>query len=68
MYGNCPYWDCPNRNELGYCKTTSCINPKYQYQEYITLDRTINYENYVDTGLEKVVYNDEKNLWKLHII
>ena len=26
---NCPYWDCPNRNELGYCKTTACINPKY---------------------------------------
>ncbi len=29
MNGNCPYWDCPNRNELGYCKTTCCINPKY---------------------------------------
>ena len=30
FYGNCPYWNCPNRNELGYCKTTTCINPKYQ--------------------------------------
>ena len=60
--GNCPYWECPNRNELGYCKTTTCINPKYQYQKCITLDRTINYKDYVDTELEKVIYNDQKSL------
>ena len=27
---NCPYWNCPNRNEIGYCKTKACINPVYQ--------------------------------------
>ena len=35
-YGSCPHWDCTNRNELGYCKTTCCINPKYQYNTYST--------------------------------
>ena len=27
--GVCPYNDCQNRTDLGYCKTTACINPKY---------------------------------------
>lgn len=26
--GKCPY-DCSNKTELGYCKTTACINHKY---------------------------------------
>ena len=36
FYGNCPYWECPNRNELGHCKTTTCINPQYQSNSYHT--------------------------------
>ena len=32
--GKCPYWDCSNRNELGYCRMTACINPKYQSNTY----------------------------------
>lgn len=45
MYGNCPYWDCPNRNELGYCKTTRCINPKYQSETYRASNYTIPYND-----------------------
>ena len=29
MIGLCPY-NCSNKTEYGYCKTTGCINPKYQ--------------------------------------
>ena len=29
MIGLCPY-DCDNKTEYGYCKSTGCINPKYQ--------------------------------------
>ena len=36
LYGNCPYWDCPNMNEFGNCKTTACINPKYQSDTFRT--------------------------------
>lgn len=25
----CPHYDCTNRTENGYCKTTACINSKY---------------------------------------
>lgn len=28
MTNNCPYV-CDNKTEFGYCKTTVCINPKY---------------------------------------
>ena len=45
FYGNCPYWDCPNRNELGYCKTTACINPKYQNNTYRTTATTSTRDN-----------------------
>ena len=27
MITPCPYFDCENRTEFGYCKTTACINP-----------------------------------------
>ena len=27
--GLCPHYDCDNRTDIGYCKTTMCINPKY---------------------------------------
>lgn len=29
MFGVCPY-ECSNKTEFGYCKTTGCINPKFQ--------------------------------------
>ena len=29
MLDLCPY-QCDNKTEFGYCKTTWCINPKYQ--------------------------------------
>ena len=30
MTGPCPF-NCSNKNELGYCLTTGCINPNYNY-------------------------------------
>ena len=30
MSGPCPY-HCHNKNQLGYCLTTGCINPHYKY-------------------------------------
>ena len=27
-FGSCPYI-CNNKTELGYCKTSVCVNPKY---------------------------------------
>ena len=29
MIGVCPY-PCYNKNHIGYCQTTMCINPAYQ--------------------------------------
>ena len=29
MIGFCPY-DCNNKTEYGYCKTTGCINPNHR--------------------------------------
>lgn len=29
MFGSCPY-SCNNKTEYGYCKSTGCINPRYQ--------------------------------------
>lgn len=49
FYGNCPYWECPNRNELGYCKTTCCINPNYQSETYRTTNYTIQYKDITST-------------------
>lgn len=31
MTGPCPY-RCDNKTEFGYCLTTGCINPNYQYR------------------------------------
>lgn len=59
MYSNCPYWDCPNRNELGYCKTTICINPKYQSETYRTTNYTIRYKDIISTDKTEVTDNDE---------
>lgn len=47
FYGNCPYWDCTNRNEMGYCKTTTCINPKYQSNTFHTSATTTKQNNQV---------------------
>ena len=33
MIGICPY-DCDNKTEFGYCKSTGCINPKYNQMEW----------------------------------
>lgn len=45
----CPYWDCTNRNELGYCKTTTCINPYYSYEpnSYTSDNTTVTQPNYI---------------------
>ena len=31
--GCCPF-DCTNKNSLGYCQTTACINPLYNQISY----------------------------------
>lgn len=43
MTGPCPY-PCYNKNELGYCLTTGCINPNYNYLYNMT--QFYNYPNY----------------------
>lgn len=35
----CYHFDCNNRTELGFCKTTACINPKYA-NKTITTNKT----------------------------
>lgn len=39
----CPHWDCPERNEMGYCRHTACINPTYN-TKLIYSDHTITNE------------------------
>lgn len=29
LYGKCPY-RCANKNDVGYCRTTVCINPEHR--------------------------------------
>jgi len=33
MITPCLHFDCDNKNSFGYCKTTCCINPKYNRQK-----------------------------------
>ncbi len=44
MIGQCPY-DCNNKNELGYCRSTGCVNPKYQQIEIDNLPIRQKYVN-----------------------
>lgn len=30
----CLHYDCSNRNSFGYCKTTVCINERYQREQW----------------------------------
>ena len=30
----CLHYDCSNRNSFGYCKTTACINERYQQEQW----------------------------------
>ena len=39
MITMCPY-NCENKTLSGYCKTTACINPKYQGTRTIRLEHT----------------------------
>ena len=32
--GPCLYYDCSNKNSFGYCKTTACINERYQQEQW----------------------------------
>ena len=45
MYSVCPY-DCENKTELGYCKTTACINPAFNQKMYNFDYNNFNYVNY----------------------
>lgn len=33
MAETCPY-DCGNKTEYGYCKSTGCVNPRYEQTIY----------------------------------
>lgn len=35
----CLHYDCSNRNSFGYCKTTVCINERYQQEQWVTTER-----------------------------
>ena len=37
----CMHLDCNNKTGLGYCKTTGCINPKYNHITNINLNHTM---------------------------
>lgn len=41
-FGICPYI-CDNKTGLGYCKTSVCVNPKYN-SFYITSSKTLTKE------------------------
>lgn len=55
MIGPC-FFDCNNKNELGYCLTTACINPNYNYSYFSSM---INY-NYPNSPCENCS-NNPKN-------
>lgn len=40
MTSQCLHYDCGNRNSFGYCKTTGCINPKYNRLPIESTDNT----------------------------
>lgn len=40
MISPCLHYDCTNRNSFGYCKTTACINPKYNRLTIESTDNT----------------------------
>ena len=48
----CPY-DCGNKTEFGYCKTSACINPSYRGKWYGDW-------NFTPEMLEKPVYTKQK--------
>lgn len=35
--GPCPHYDCTNRNSFGYCDSTACINPNYNFRSLTTM-------------------------------
>ncbi len=35
--GPCPHYDCTNRNSFGYCNSTACINPNYNFRSLTTM-------------------------------
>ena len=52
MYSPCPYI-CDNKNSLGHCNSTACVNPKHNTQN-ITLNRTL-----TDEEVEKALKERE---------
>lgn len=44
----CPNWDCPERNDLGCCNHTACINPKYNIKLIYSNHTIISNDEYVD--------------------
>lgn len=48
----CPYI-CDNKTEYGHCKTTACINPKYN-QTYIVSNHTLTNEELKKIQQERV--------------
>lgn len=46
---------CDNKTEYGYCKTTACINPKYN-QNYIVSNHTL-----MNEELKKIQQEREKD-------
>lgn len=40
MCNICMHVDCTNKTEYGYCKTTACINPKYNKIQIVS-DKTL---------------------------
>lgn len=60
----CLHYDCSNRNSFGYCKTTVCINERYQKEQWGLLSTTNKTESVVikqQTNADRIrAMTDEK--------
>ena len=55
----CKHFDCSNRTDMGYCKTTLCIHPRYSQigwfsprDDAVCVVRCKDCENAIDIGKE----------------
>ena len=49
----CMHLDCNNKTGLGYCKTTGCINPKYNHITNIESNHTMTEQEIYNLSLKE---------------
>ena len=62
----CPYI-CDNKTEYGYCKTTACINPKYN-QNYIVSNHTLTNEELKKIQQEREKGGEGERIYQQNVI